>query len=196
MTSLRRPSQAIPRSQPNPALTARPPQPGDPVAKRDARKSKVGDKIKKRMSMRYAGPSDMLSVVPPLPGQTSSFLTSDPYQNVLSVDVPREMDDDDAYVLGMSQLGQHGSEAYPVSGMGDSRNDVQDEKIGRRGAADVTKEEEWDLEELGSEGFDLQGFLGRTLAGADEDEIQRFMAALQRSKQINAKELQRNVFKQ
>ena len=60
----------------------------------------------------------------------------------------------------------------------------------------MTHEEEWDMEELGKEGFDLQAFLRRSLTGADEEEKTRFKAALMRIKQANAKELQRNVFKQ
>jgi hypothetical protein len=52
MTSLRRPSAAMPGSRNVPGSTIRPPLPGDAVKKRDARKSKVGEKIKKRLSMR------------------------------------------------------------------------------------------------------------------------------------------------
>jgi t-SNARE complex subunit (syntaxin) len=71
-----------------------------------------------------------------------------------------------------------------------------DETIRRRGAIDTAHEEEWDIEELSKEGVDINGFIKRTLTGADEEEVKRFKAALQRYKQQTAKELQRSVFKQ
>jgi hypothetical protein len=52
------------------------------------------------------------------------------------------------------------------------------------------------MDELSKEGADIHGFIKRNLTGADEEEVKRFKAALQRHKQQNAKELQRNVFKQ
>lgn len=97
MASLRRPSQAISRpQQQSQQTTLRPPMPGDAVAKRDARKSKVGDKIKKRMSMRYAGPSEESSAyvpaMPTLPGQPTIDMMGP--RHVLSVDMPGDNDDE------------------------------------------------------------------------------------------------------
>jgi hypothetical protein len=189
MASLRRPSLAIPKNEAPPIQsTARPPLPGDAIQKRDARKSKVGDKIKKRISMRYAGTEDYLSQgsVPPLPGQ-SGFLDSDPYQGITTGNDEGEDD-----IAGSSRFGQFASSEFQSRGF----TDRGEEGIKRRGAADMTKDEEWDLEELGKDGFDVQAFVKRTMTGADAAEIKRFNAALQRAKQTNAKELQRNVFKQ
>lgn len=148
------------------------------------------------MSMRYAGTADVLSEPPPLPGQVSHFLTSDPYQTVLAVDQPGRRVDEDELLdeVGESRFGQWGSPEFAQNGFGSGP--AQDETIRRRGAADLTREEEWDLEELGSEGMDVQAYLKRTLTGADDDEIKRFKAALMRFKQQNAKELKRSVFKQ
>lgn len=42
----------------------------------------------------------------------------------------------------------------------------------------------------------MQSFIRRHLTGADADERKRFIAALQRFKQGNQREMQRNVFKQ
>lgn len=192
MASLRRPSQAIPRSQqqhPHFAQqndnTLRPPLPPNAAASAQKRKSRVGDKIKKRMSMRYAGTEDFLSSAPPpLPNQ-GTFLDQDPYQGITHDEPEGE--------VGTSRFGEFASTDFQQSGFGGKRGD---EGIRRRGAADMTREEEWDFEELGKDGVDVQGFLKRTLTGADEEEVKRFTAALQRSKQANAKELQRNVFKQ
>ncbi|ORY33088.1 hypothetical protein BCR39DRAFT_521150 [Naematelia encephala] len=187
MASLRRPSQAIPGGA-RPVSNSRPPLPSDaPSRKQDARKSKVGDKIRKRMSTRFAGANDVLSEPPPLPGQPSSFLTRDPYQTVLDVDQPL-IDDDD---VGASKFAQWGSPEFAQQGFGAP----QDEQIRRRGAADMTREDEWDLNDLGEDGLDVNQFIRRNLAGADDDEIKRFKAALNRAKQLNAKEMQRNVFK-
>jgi len=82
------------------------------------------------------------------------------------------------------------------TGFGGGQTTVQDERIRRRGAADLTKDEEWNFEELEKDGVDLNAFIRRTLTGADDDEVTRFKAALMRQKQSNAKELQRSVFKQ
>lgn len=136
------------------------------------------------MSMRYAGTEDFVTSAPPppLPGQRN-FLDNDPYQGIT----------DEPYEDGTSRFAEFASSDFASSGFSGKRGD---EGIRRRGAADMTKEEEWDFEELDKEGFDVQAFLRRTLTGADGEEVKRFTAALQRSKQANAKELQRNVFKQ
>lgn len=97
---------------------------------------------------------------------------------------------------GESKFGQFASTEFGQSGFGRSPAVAGEESIRRRGAVDLAHEEEWDLEELGSDGFDVQGFLKRTLTGADSEEVKRFKAALQRYKQQNSRELQRNVFKQ
>ena len=185
MSSLRRPSQVLTKAQAQSVKESlRPPLPDDAVQKRDARKSKIGDRIKKRMSMRYAGTDDLLDqAVPPLPTQ-SAYLDNDPYQGI-SIS-QHELED------GTSRFGQFASDDFQNSGFGRRG----DEGIRRRGGQDMTKEEEWRFDEMDKDGFDVQAYLKRTLMGADEDEIKRFKAALQRSKQANAKELKRNVFKQ
>ena len=133
------------------------------------------------MSMRYAGTDDFLSSAPPpMPGQDLAA-DVDPYQGI---------EDEE----GTSRFGQFASSDFQQSGF--TMAGKGDEGIRRRGAADMTREEEWDMEELGKEGFDLQAFMRRSLTGADEEEKKRFKAALMRIKQSNAKELQRNVFKQ
>lgn len=164
----------------------------------------MGDKIKKRMSMRYAGGDQVLAAAAPLPGQPSAFLPSDPYQNVLPVHIPGstiaeedETVDDEA---GESRFGMFGNTEFAKTGFGGSfgggQTTVQDERIRRRGAADLTKDEEWDLTELDGETVDVNAFVRRALTGADEDEVTRFKAALMRYQQANARELQRSVFKQ
>lgn len=137
---------------------------------------------------------------PLLRGQPSSFLSSEPYQNVPPVDVPGsaipeedEPPDDEA---GGSRFGVFGNTEFTQTDLVGAQTTVQDERIRRRGAADLTKDEEWDFEELDRDGVDVNAFIRRTLTGADEDEVTRFKAALMRQKQSNAKELQRNVFKQ
>lgn len=95
-------------------------------------------------------------------------------------------------MFGNTEFAQTGFEG----GLGTGQTTVQDERIRRRGAADPTRDEEWDLTELEGETVDVQAFLRRTLTGADEDEVVRFKAALMRQKQANARELQRSVFKQ
>ena len=101
--------------------------------------------------------------------------------------------DDD---VGESEFGMFGNTDFAQNGFGGKQTSVQDERIRRRGAADATKDDEWDMDELGKEGLDVHAFLKRTLTGADTDEVTRFKAALMRQKQQNAKELQRSVFKQ
>jgi hypothetical protein len=131
--------------------------------------------------MRYAGTDNFLSSVPPpMPGQGMA-VDEDPYQGI--------EDDEGASRFGQFASSDFQQSAFSMAGKGE-------EGIRRRGAADMTHEEEWDMEELGKEGFDLQAFLRRSLTGADEEEKTRFKAALMRIKQANAKELQRNVFKQ
>lgn len=78
----------------------------------------------------------------------------------------------------------------------DTQEHLADESIRRRGAADATLEEEWNLEELSNEKIDAQAYAKKVLTGADEEEKRRFVAALMREKQANKKELQRTVFKQ
>ncbi|KAK8843984.1 hypothetical protein IAR55_006777 [Kwoniella newhampshirensis] len=210
MASLRRPSAAIPRGQghasgPLGSAPRPPPMPEDGGRKRDARKSKVGDKIKKRLSMRYVG--EQYTPAPPLPGQ-SDFLTFDPYGGADFTPADNDNDNDndnDDLVAGGGEtyFSQFGSPEFSQSGFG-KLPQAPSVPIssggaavagGRRGAADHSREEEWDLEELGKDGFDLAGYVRRTLTGADEDEKKRFRAALMRARQGNAKELQRNVFK-
>lgn len=131
-----------------------------------------------------------MAAPPPMPGQPSAFLNSDPYTTGRSR--PMSMDDDDE--TGTSRFHQFSSPEFAQSGF--DNQDGQDEHIRRRGGADDTREEEWDLEELGKDQFDLNDFMRRTLTGADDQEVKRFKAALMRQKDRNAKDMQRNVFKQ
>ncbi|RSH95179.1 exocyst complex component exo84 [Saitozyma podzolica] len=196
MASLRRPSQAI---QPGRAVqqSSRPPIPAVPSElerKRDVRKSKVDDAIKRRMSMRYAAPPDLSGfVTPPVPGRPNDFLQADPYGGIAGPEAPT--DDDLSRDVGESKFGQFGSPEFAQTGFGRSPAVAGEETIRRRGAVDLAHEEEWDMDELSKEGADIHGFIKRHLTGADEEEVKRFKAALQRHKQQNAKELQRNVFK-
>ncbi|KIR53424.1 exocyst complex component EXO84 [Cryptococcus gattii Ru294] len=189
MASLRRPSTAIPRG---PAAVqfdrgTRPPLPSD---NKQNRMSKVGEKIKKRLSMRYGG-NEAFSVAPPLPG-APDFLMADPYGH-LDIETPGED-------LVASPFGRYGSSDLKESSIQpfqplDTQEQLADEGIRRRGAADATVEEEWDLEELSNEKMDIQAYAKKVLTGADEEEKRRFVAALMREKQSNKKELQRTVFK-
>lgn len=52
-----------------------------------------------------------------------------------------------------------------------------------------TYEDEWDFSELNKDGVDIQAFIRKNLSGADEEEKARFIAALQKQKQSNAKEV-------
>ena len=100
--------------------------------------------------------------------------------------------------VGESRFGMFGNTDFSQSGFGETagQTSVQEERIRRRGAADLTRDDEWDLTDLDGDTVDIDAFLRKTLAGADDDEITRFKAALMRQKQANAKELQRHVFKQ
>ncbi|WWC73016.1 uncharacterized protein I206_106981 [Kwoniella pini CBS 10737] len=210
MASLRRPSAAIPKGQGNDG-GPRPPVPSMNEKKKDARKSKVGDKIRKRMSMRYMGNDQLpISTIPPLPitGQ-NDFLDSDPYGGADFTPLP-----DDAQT-GETYFNQFGSPEFSKLGFSNSDNLKDDEELSninklgstsrsllieqegikRRGAEDLTREEEFDLNELNKEDFNLNDYLRRTLTGADEEEKKRFKAALMREKGKNKKELQKNVFR-
>ena len=195
MASLRRPSgvprpesQALDHRRPNVSHLA-------PIKQDARRKSRVGDKIKRRMSMRYAdGAEDLTPVIqPPMPGMPNiqPGMTFPYGQNVLQVDMPGGprmplLDEDEDPYGGVRSSDDFG-------GPSGSRGPY-DEQIGRRGPATIA-EQEWDLEELGTEGMDVNGFVKKTLMGADGDERRRFQSALQQGKQTTAKELQRNVFK-
>ena len=124
-----------------------------------------------------------------MPGQPSAFLNTDPY-TTHSQRISMDEDDD----TGASRFHQFSSPEFAQSGFDNA--DGQDEQIRRRGGADDSREEEWDLEELGKDQFDLSDYMRRTLTGADDQEIKRFKAALMRQKDKNAKDMQRNVFKQ
>lgn len=129
---------------------------------------------------------------PPLPG-ASDFLTADPYGG-LDTETPGED-------LAASPFGLYGASDLKESSIQssqplDTQEHLVDESIGRRGAADATLEEEWNLEELSNEKVDAQAYVKKVLTGADEEEKRRFVAALMREKQANKKELQRTVFKQ
>jgi len=131
-----------------------------------------------------------MAAPPPMPGQPSDFLTSDPYTSSRS----RQVDVDDEDEVGTSRFHQFASPDFD-KGVFEGA-DGQDERIHRRGGADDSREEEWDLEELGKEQFDLHDYMRRTLTGADDQEVKRLKAALNRQKDRNAKDMQRNVFKQ
>ena len=136
----------------------------------------------------------------PLAGP-SSFLERDPYQNVLSVDQPGSNSEaydesaiDDA---GETSYGQFGNPQFSQAEFAQgAQTTVQDEAIRRRGAADLTHHEEWDLDDLEKEDLDVQAFVKRTIKTTDQEGMARLKSALMRSKQVNAKDLQRNVFKQ
>ncbi|KAL7421281.1 exocyst complex component exo84 [Cryptotrichosporon argae] len=195
MASLRRPSQAVNATRPPQQSGPRPPLPSDAVdQRRDARKSRVGEKIKKRLSMRYFGQDALPEPAHAVAG--ADFLAADPY----SLPEPAYMDDE----AGASRFGQFGSPDFATSafGKGERADSVPagggspaEEQIRRRGAADMTREEEWSFDALGQDGVDVATFVRQQLAGADEEEVRRFQAALQRQKQNTQRELQRNVFK-
>jgi hypothetical protein len=127
---------------------------------------------------------------------------------------PRDDDDDDRLrETGDSKFGQFSSNDFDRSGFGQpgasaggragvgagvgaGRASAGEEGIRRRGAVDTSREDEWGLDELGKDVFDLQGFMKRSLTGADDEEKKRFRAALERMRQQNQRDLQRNVFKQ
>ena len=127
-----------------------------------------------------------MAEAPPMPGQPSAFLTAGGYGAGRSrIDI--EGDEDS----GANNFHQFASPDF-----GGRATDGQEEMIGRRGGADKMRDDEWDLEELGKEGFDVNDFMRRTLAGADSEEVKRLKAALMRQKDTNAKDQQRNVFRQ
>ena len=173
--------------------------------------------------MRYAGTDDFLSSgggdvpdVPPVPGIApgANWLENDPYQRTLTADMPPSApgasssrrattDEDDEEDDGTTRFGQFASKEFAKNGMSGRRpggppsRSMTSTSIGGEGIMRAPEvKDEWDLTELGKENFDLQGFLRRTLAGADHEEVQRFHAALRDAKESNAKELQHNVFKQ
>ncbi|KIR34166.1 exocyst complex component EXO84 [Cryptococcus deuterogattii MMRL2647] len=162
MASLRRPSTAIPRG---PAAVqfdrgTHPPLPSD---NKQNRMSKVGEKIKKRLSMRYGG-NESFSVAPPLPG-APDFLMADPYGG-LDIATPGED-------LAASPFGRYGS-SDKESGIQpfqprDTQEQLADEGIRRRGAADATIGEEWNLEELSNEKMDIQAYAKQVLTGQWKD---------------------------
>ncbi|WWC91120.1 uncharacterized protein L201_006061 [Kwoniella dendrophila CBS 6074] len=224
MASLRRPSAAIQKGQGNHGLIQsgpRPPLPSDHEKKRDARKSTVGDKIRKRMSMRYMGtdqlPSEPIPPIP-IPGRGAGvaggdFLDSDPYGGADFTPLPDDAETGETYFnqfgspeFKQSGFGQGGPSTSPEKSLHIENNRAgfgsgarlalnNEEGIRRRGAEDLTREEEFDLNELDKDDFNLNDYLRRTLTGADDEEKKRFKAALMREKQNNKKELQKNVFR-
>nr|ODN92533.1 exocyst complex component EXO84 [Cryptococcus depauperatus CBS 7841] len=193
MVSLRRPSASIPKGV-HSSQIQNGPRPPLPEGNAHKRKSKVGDKIKKRMSMRYVG-NELFSTAPPFPGQTE-FLSVDPYGGIDSVSVGKD--------TGETLYGQYDSlehnnaifnkSAYPNQPIED-RDHLADEAIRKRGTTGATETEEWDLQELRDEKLDVHAYVKKVLTGADEGEKKRFKAALLKEKQSNQKELQQTVFK-
>lgn len=134
-----------------------------------------------------------------MPGAPTHFLDADPYQGLAAQ--PQIPDDDDYGTTATSRFDQFSSPNFSLGGSAARGGRPQaptagDEAIHRRGAVDTSREEEWDFEEFGKEGFDIPAYIKKVLTGADDEEKKRFRAALERYKQQNAKELQRNVFKQ
>lgn len=141
--------------------------------------------------------------MPGAPG--SSFLGGDPYEGLAPQPTIREEEEDDLPTdmgVAVSRFDQFSSPSFAQGAgpavPGAKRSQIQsgDESIRRRGAVDTSREQEWDFDEFGKDGFDMAAYIKRTLTGADEEEKKRFRAALERYKQQNAKEMQRSVFKQ
>ncbi|WVQ74291.1 hypothetical protein IAR50_003888 [Cryptococcus sp. DSM 104548] len=204
MASLRRPSAAPPRGSNSGPIQSgpRPSLPSDPGNQKHKRRSKVGDKIKKRLSMRYTD-NQSFSIAPPMPSQPN-YLDSDPYGGM--EELPPDDGDGPGAGIGATMFGEYGSPEFsdsaftqPLRVDADRSSDRQehfaDEGIRRRGATDATQTEEWDLTQLGDEKLDLQAYVKKVLTGADQEEKKRLKAALLRERQGNQKELQRLVFK-
>jgi hypothetical protein len=167
MASLRRPSAAIPGSKNQPqSVRVRPPLPENAIKRKDARRSKVGEKIRNRLStrfvpgvrvvgissslsFRYADASPTVSTPPPMPFSISApremrkaYLEHDSYTPVSQ---PLDFEDDTIDDgVGESRFGQL------------ALGTQEDERIVRRGAADMTLIDEWDLEDLSKEDVDVQ----------------------------------------
>ncbi|ODN73316.1 hypothetical protein L202_07862 [Cryptococcus amylolentus CBS 6039] len=195
MASLRRPSAAPPRGSNTGPIQSGPRPPLPNGNQKQKRKSKVGDKIKKRLSMRYTD-NQSFSIAPPMPSQPD-YLDNDPYGGM------EELPPDGG--AGGTMFNEYGSPEFNESAFteplrvtdrsSDRQEHFADEGIRRRGATDATANEEWDLTQLGDEKLDLQAYVKKVLTGADEEEKKRLKAALLRERQSNKKELQRLVFK-
>lgn len=149
----------------------------------------------RELTRRYADPAQIFEEAPPLPPghlpPGHHFLDVDPYGGMAGAD--------DSADRGESKFGQLAGREYNGADLGRGSNASQgagEETIRRRGGVDTSREEEWDFDELNKEGADAQSFIRRHLTGADAEERKRFVAALQRFKQNNQREMQRNVFKQ
>ncbi|BEJ15783.1 hypothetical protein CspHIS471_0503880 [Cutaneotrichosporon sp. HIS471] len=198
MASLRRPSQFFGTKSDFSVPRPRAPRVGDQGRKRDVRQSKVEEKMKTRRTSRYAGPDFSMG------GGGDNYLASDPYQFTLDVAPPimeadeyaEEPESFEPVRPRPTTTYQRPSPAVVNLQLEDDddeevqeRNEVQDEQIRPRA------QEEWDFSELGKDEFELQTYLRQVLAGADDAEKKRLVAALQRRKEETSKDLRQTVIK-
>ncbi|EJC98814.1 uncharacterized protein FOMMEDRAFT_23599 [Fomitiporia mediterranea MF3/22] len=135
---------------------------------RSTRKSRVDDKIRKRMSMRYADIS-----APTLTGEGGA-----PAVPALPIG---------AY--GAGGVGGRGAGVGGAYGYGYDDEGVRNEKEARR---DVREQ---DLRALEKEGFDPDAFLKQKMANSTEAELKALQSSLDSYKSDTNVDLQRNVFK-
>ncbi|KAL1407578.1 exocyst complex component exo84 [Vanrija albida] len=206
MASLRKPSQAIPSRLAQSVPRPRDPLPGDSARKRDARKSKVEEKMKsRRMSiMRYAPESYSVGAG----AHGVDFLSSDPYQYTLDVAPPLEVDEygetrpppplqsssRGAYSSPKAALGTRELQSLDEDGEDDDHESVHDEAIGTRAATEA--HQEWDFTELKGKDVDVSAYVRKIMTGADEEEKARLVKALNKQKEANARDLQKTVTEQ
>lgn len=126
------------------------------------------------------------------------FLSQDPYQQyqyTLDVAPPiSEMDYDDEIppppnVLRRQSTYQTSPRTFEERELEADVEERHEDIRPRR----TTQEDEWDFSELSKDGVDVQAFIRKNLSGADEEEKARFIAALQKHKQTNAKEVRTQV---
>ncbi|KAL7414262.1 hypothetical protein BDY24DRAFT_414477 [Mrakia frigida] len=137
------------------------------------RKSRiVSDKIKKRLSMRYNDdvPSASAPAVPSLPAGLAGGRRR-------------------PSAVGSQQQQQQQQQPWREGEYSSERKDGASGAIVRKDPGTL------DMGVLGKEGYDPEAYIKTKLAGATNEEIKAFAAALEASKAATSTDLQRNVFK-
>ncbi|KAB5594569.1 Exocyst complex component EXO84 [Ceratobasidium theobromae] len=145
------------------------PQPRQKLTKgnKDARKSRVDDKMKRRMSARYADISDPRDAeVPDMPDLRDLRRIAATTAAPGGGGAPRTFYDDD-----------------------------EDDATGAIGAGEEPRVDVLDVRDLEQEDFDPDAYLRSKLASSTEAELRAFQTSLQTTKDATALDLQKNVFK-
>ncbi|KAF8753719.1 Exocyst component 84 C-terminal [Rhizoctonia solani] len=172
------------RSTPSTVPQSRPPKQKLSKSNKDARKSRVDDKMKRRMSARYADISDPRDAeVPDMPDLRDLRRIAQS-----SVGGPAHINNNNNNNNGRhyhSTFDDEDDEDGGLAGIGSSTG------VARREEPRVDVLDVRDLQEE----FDPDAYLRSKLASSTEAELRAFQTALQTTKDATALDLQKNVFK-